>query len=81
MVLTQELDCVLDELAASFRACDERRKAGRRLVPASDGQQSLQVLIVGFEASKLGVTALVDVLVLVEWLEGIVCREAPKSVN
>lgn len=81
MILSQEFHNILDELPATLGTGDQRRETGRSLVPAADGQQCAQVLIVRLEAGELGVAALLDVLVLVEWLHFVVLGETAECVN
>lgn len=58
MVLSEELDGVLDELPPPLGIGDHRREPAGAFVPAADGQQGLQVLVIRFESRKLGVTPL-----------------------
>lgn len=52
VILTQELQYVLDELLTTIRAGHEGREAGRGLVPAADGNHRFQLLVVRFQSRE-----------------------------
>ncbi len=56
IILAEESDRAADESFPAGRICDERTESSRTFVPASDGEQRLQVAVVSFQGGKLTVT-------------------------
>lgn len=60
VVLSQELQYVLDELLATVAAGHQRGEPGAGLVPAANGNHGLQLLVVRFESGELGIATYED---------------------
>lgn len=54
-MLAQVLDGRSDQVLTGFRVGHQLGEASRTFVPATDGQQSSQILIVSFESVEFGV--------------------------
>lgn len=55
MVLPQEFQDVLDELLPTLVTSHQWRESGTRLVPSANGNHGLQLFVVRFESSELGI--------------------------